>query len=324
LTSKALGGFLQGITVIFDSKSVVICCKKVFVSYVIIIYNGKLEFIKPEYYLEVKMEKRINFIIVIILLSLGLNIYLFMDFRYIKQQVQGIVSDSSTNGISSEISTLTRKINEIKEENKWIMSKDFIPNTEASSPETIHLDLEWSFKEIEKGANVTVLYRNKSDSDWTKVQAVHLKENFFRAPFILSPKYEYEYQIVAEGTSIKTSEIAKIPTDIYRKEPLEPISLSFSEDDKDIATITIGYKKKLFDFYKPQRAEAKIFKDSKLVSTVELEFENTNEQTYTQIEFIKDATKILLEYEYEDGQIYLAEIFPIDGGFKHSEYRVID
>ncbi len=265
------------------------------------------------------MEKRVNLLIVLLILMLGLNLYLMLEIRNVKHQVQFSRCSSDTGWISHQINTLTEKIDEFQD-SKWVISKTFLPNREASSPEAIHLDLELSFREIEKGANVYLVYRDIGSANWTNVPTDYLKGSHYLASLILSPEYEYEYQIIAEGTSIITSDISKIPARYYRREPLELITFEVSETGNEII---LGYQKILYDFYRPQKAVAKLFKYNELISTIELEFENVNEQTFTQIQTIPEATRILLEYKFEDGLTYLAEIFPeiTDDGPEGYSYR---
>ena len=245
------------------------------------------------------MEKRVNILISLMLALLGLNIYLLFMIR----DEDPIIHCSGSSNYW-QIQELAEKIEEYQE-NRWVISRAFNPNNEASSPDALHLDLEWSFSEIEQAAPVYLLYRSKGDHDWIKIPASPGETGLYRASLVLSSQLEYEYQILAEGSIFRNSGITALPPEYYRREPLE---LRVFETDTSEALV-LGYQRIPFQIHKPKKARAWLSKDRELLQTLILEFEDSSDDfTYTRIWPLQDADQILLEYEFYDGQIYRAII----------------
>lgn len=195
---------------------------------------------------------------------------------------------------------------------------------EASSPGEIHLGMEWSFQEIEKEAQVYLLYRAECEEDWTKVTADHVEGTTFQAPVVLLPDETYQYQVIAEGSALRASETTAIPAVYYRIPPLEMISSGGSQRNGRWLHFEAHFSQRepvLFDFYKVRTAKAKIYRDDGTSDTVELE--SIDDDYYAGYDYYagkevlgfdvkmdNSITSISIEVVHEDGTMYEGEIWP--------------
>jgi len=167
------------------------------------------------------MERKYRVLLWLVCISLALNVLLYFNIgrltSEIPQETSRHLSDSLRT-LESRIDGIYRDIQEKKEEKKWVQATNFIPDRYSSCPEELHLDLEWSLREVEKEARVSLLYRPE-EGDWTRVEADNLEGNNYRASLVLSSQELYQYQLLAEGESARASEIERVPAEYYRPSP---------------------------------------------------------------------------------------------------------
>lgn len=257
------------------------------------------------------MEKKIKILVVLAVLSLVVNCYSILRLGIIKDNVTSKLNTSLNNEIKvlrRDINVLSRNINEIKQIDSWVIYKEFKPNKEVSSRSQIYLELEWSLKEIEKNANVYLLYRSKSKTeDWKKVTANSMGNNKFRASLVLSPEKNYEYKLISEGELVRTNNISEISSEIYKPASLEYAGGSNSSVDGKLINFKMEFAQKtvFFDFYQIKSISAKIYQDNDLeIITLEQE-ETLDEEEWvldmSSIDLDKTITSVILEIEYKDG-----------------------
>ena len=180
--------------------------------------------------------------------SLMLNLYSIYRLNEVESRVQYI---GSIHSVSRDIDRLYSMINQVFKENKWVVEQEYKPNTEKSSPQEIHLDIEWTFKEVEVDAFVSLLYRAKDEAEWKEVAAQNKGLGTFAAPVILSPKERYEYQVIARGSTLRTGDIHQIPEEFYRITPLRPFAGFEGTVDGNKIKFLLQFLPPLYDFYKP-------------------------------------------------------------------------
>jgi len=281
------------------------------------------------------MEKRIQLLTWLVVGSLLINVYSIYRLNDVDSKVQSV---GSVYSIGSDISRLYTMIYQIVEENKWVVNQEFKPNAGASSPQEIHLDIEWTFKEIEEDANVFLLYRAESETEWTEVPAQNKGMGTFAAPTILSPKEKYEYQAIAKGSTLRTGEIDQIPGEFYRLMPLMPSFHDFYDSERtingDMVKVTLQFRPPLYDFYKPIKAKAKVYRHDELLDEFEPRLIDRGTSFDIEFELEKsEANYIVFELEYIDGvviepiepQYWMADVnkfgIVIFGDFESFEYR---
>lgn len=268
------------------------------------------------------LEKKIKILTLLLAGSLLVNIYTLKRMEKLEQRILNQTSNlnGSVTIIESKMRDLSRNIREIKDKNKWVVTKEFKPDQKASSPDEIHLNMEWTFREVEKDARVFLLYRAESEHNWTKVSAENIRGNTYRASLILSPKKKYKYQITAEGNTFKTEETAEIPLQYYQPIPLSLLGTGSSGKNGKITSFEATFSQRLpvlFDFYKVKKAYAKMYKDDKLIRIVELKpvddfpTDWSGEEILSfRCEDIESISKIVVKAEYMDGSVHEGEIYP--------------
>lgn len=105
-------------------------------------------------------------------------------------------------------------MSETLEREKWIQQIHFSLSDRKAEPGVIYVDVEWALKEVEKEAEILFQYR-KEDGKWTKVEADVISGTIYHTTIPLSIKDPYIYQIPANGSVIKGSEMEYIPTEMY-------------------------------------------------------------------------------------------------------------
>ena len=262
------------------------------------------------------MRKRIKILTSLLVVSLLLNVYGIYRLRSIEGYLINHISRSNNDigrMLNSEFSGLHMRLNDTIKNNLWVQSWTFSPKREESTPNEIHLNFQWVFSEVEKGARVLLLYRDKSTSEgWTEEVANNVGVNSFSASLVLSPKKNYEYQIISEGNFIKTDEITEVPERYYKPMPLEFRGWGSSTSNGKLHSFQVTFgqghgEDPLFEFYKVKSVIARIYlKDSHRV--VPLEQRNTGISNEWDLDLQKNEVEepiieFILEIEYEDGTI---------------------
>jgi hypothetical protein len=272
-------------------------------------------------------------IIFLLVISLIFNYYSFSRIGHLQDQVQNIENSFrwDIENTRSQIYHLTSQLAEQKEAEKWIIKEEFIPNYAYSNQDEIHLDLQWTFREVETDAIVTLFYRQKNHTDWNEVKAKNPAGTTYLAPIILTTTNDYEYQIIAEKSTIKTGEIKEVPARMYKPMPVVPIGSGYSEDGSGRIfhySSNIAYiEPPLFEFFKMKHAFMEVYNGEILIDKqpyVREPYGGGDEyQSWTAQSDYRDetVTSIRLVVEYNNGTIHEGQIWPDDEfHFMYSEW----
>lgn len=298
------------------------------------------------------MEIKNKTVLIIVALSLVLNIITINRIGSLSLDIQNIRNSHGhyNTMLESRINNLSMAISNIAEENKWITSLDINPNMEESEPQHINLDIEFSLREIEDGAQVQILYKSSTEEFWNEADTINMGGNSFKTSLILGNEESYNYQIVSNGKINKVSEIKTIPPRFYRPNPLEIIQKSHYHDGDGVYAIEIHFAqfKPLYDFHKVKRAEAKVYIDNELDRALEikpydfhedrdLEDRNKRERHIDRYKYhLSDEfdevlyfiaedvteykTRIIVSVEFYDGTTYEGEVYPSENYMKNFYY----
>lgn len=262
------------------------------------------------------MDKKLLILIWLMVGSLFLNFYTFFRIGNLEAEIKNINNNiiNSSNFFSHQFDYLSSNVNR-KPENNWIKYIEYIPNEEKSTPSEIHLFIQWSFQEIDRDAEISFYYKTVNDDNWIKANIEEKEEVTYIAETILSEDKNYEFKIVANGSSIRTSDIYSIPSNYYQLSPLVMTEMSTTSGN-GLTHISAQFAQKepvIFDFYEVKSANAKIYQDSELVRVVEL---TPIESGRNEIGFKTDikgvSNSIVLEVEYKNGITHKGEIYPND------------
>lgn len=272
------------------------------------------------------MEKKIKLAIILLILSVSLNVTTFMRVKEAENKIENlrneinVIYNNMENSISSANRNIDRKLEEFVNNNSWIINEEFIFDEEKSKSDEIHVDLQWSFSEIQEGSNVFLTYKSEIDND-VKVEAIKKDNGVYSAHLVLSPKEYYKYKIIVEGQNFRVGEEKNVPERLYMPEPLELISWGYGRGNNEIQNFTIEILQKSIksSIFSPARVQLIInYKDGdKEVK----DFENidSNEEITMlkgHIEsFEKQPETIYLEVKYKDGNIESEEVWPVNRFF---------
>ncbi|SCY00528.1 hypothetical protein [Alkaliphilus peptidifermentans] len=259
------------------------------------------------------MERKIKILTWLVVASLAVNVYSFLRADRMENNFIDRLNNlerNVTHTLGNETRSFYYHLNELKNANEWVISKSFQPIAEVSSPNELHFDLQWTLSEVEKDANVLLLYRYKNQPDWLKVLADDIGINEFSAPLILSPDNDYEYKIVSEGSLIKATEAIEISSEYYKPTPLNNSGSGSSSSNGKLSSFDISYSQlhpALFDFYMIKDVEAKLYIDNEYES-IPLRVSNMYDRKEWSLDFpteylVTKPTAIILVIEYEDGAI---------------------
>lgn len=278
------------------------------------------------------MENKNKAILLIVSGSLLLNFIVFSRLGSIRQELVNVRNSNSSyiQMLESRINSLTTVIGNLNEENKWVTSAEIKPILETSKPGEIDIEIEFSLKEIEKGASVQVIYKTESEDLWTEVRAENVGGNSYRAPLVLGNKEIYNYQIVTMGNINRTSDIRTIPSSFHMPNPLEVVYRGSYQDSKGINGVEYHFVQfnLIFDFHKVKNANAKVYNDNKLDKVIEIKKldlnTDSNMDSYDHYKFegltevlgfktdVTPNTKIIVEVEYLDGTKLEGEVYPAE------------
>ncbi|WP_188207854.1 hypothetical protein [Alkalibacillus aidingensis] len=293
------------------------------------------------------MSKNEKILTSLIVGSIILNLFLFFQLNQkVEEEVQMTSQNYShqLNNINTNVSNLDHRINQIKEENEWIASREYHPN-ENSTPDRQIIDLEWSFRELEEDVDVNLLYRSHEERDWEVVEATQIEGLNYRAPIEVSTHDRFEYQIVSDGTVSRSSEVQHVPEHLFRPSPLVSWSTA-SGSGRSGSNFYEGFFRQsgevVFPFHRVEEAVATVYYDDETTEDIPLEEDertsheveeeishNSHEVQVNSIEHSGDfqgwhfkvepedkmIESIDLRVEYGDGTVHEGEIFPHEGEY---------
>ncbi len=264
------------------------------------------------------MNKSIKILTWLVAGSLALNVYTLSALNKMENNLAVRMERSvynHTDFLRSLVVDLHHNVNSIKEESKLITSVDFKPNTTISSPKSIHLDVEWTYREVEQGAIIVLQYREKGSAAWQRVEASQISETSFSAPVVLDPIKDYEYQLVANGKMIRAEGISAIPGYYYQAAPLELIGSGASSSNGKLLQYAVNFTQRkplFFDFYLITHITATITYDGKEITAPLTRPEHPHYGDYQAeewelnfpIEVLEgDLTNVILKIEYANGEL---------------------
>ncbi len=278
------------------------------------------------------MEKRFNILIVVALISLVFNVY---TVRVLEKQSDELAqlqhrmqnAEQSYNNVSSSLNNFSHELRQLKEGEAWVLSEKFAPNMEDSSREQVYLQHEVAFREVTSNARVYVQYREVDTDAWTKVPAAR-QGGLFSSTLVLNPAKFYQYQLVEEGSTVRSGTVNSVPSDYYRPSRLRfggrggRITSNGSGSQFRDYTMTFTQGPVYFDFYEIKEVRARIMNGSELVKTLTLP-KSGHPYKETEWELRLDgivATNIFLEIEYVDGSTEELQVWPDPDMMEYEEY----
>ncbi|HEX7065896.1 MAG TPA: hypothetical protein VF199_12575 [Bacillales bacterium] len=280
------------------------------------------------------MSKNMKIILGLLIGSLVVHLIALMMIYNLQETVNFQASAINNlqrrlNVVGNELGRVNQSLHQMKEQDKWILSKTFTPVEAKSSPEEIHLNLQWVFRKIEKDASVSLYYRS-GKGEWRKEKAAYVNGNEYQAPLVLSPDEDYQYKIIAKGSSLVSGKTNYIPGKYYKPMPVVPSSTGYSTGpDGEISNFSVSVRqleKPVFDFYQVERIEALFYHHNDLLmkkSMTTMPGKSPDEEVEWRARvknFEKKLTLVKVDVTYKDGRTEQMQIWPRPQHRKKPDY----
>ncbi|WP_138420923.1 hypothetical protein [Aquibacillus sediminis] len=270
-----------------------------------------------------KRDYAIYAILAIAVVSIIVNFNMLDKMEELKSQQEQTRSQVDRQ-LRYEIDHLSQQIQEINEKNEWVSDREFKAVEERSTPEEIHLDLEWTFREVESDASITVAYREEGATEWEEVEANNASGSAYLASLVLSPMHTYEYKIMSEGDTIQSTETRRIPQELYQPIPLVTRGTGSGQDANGNMTHYSAELKQIeqpiFSFFNPKTVTAFVHYEEHPTEEINVGADQGIWKFRVEPED-KTITSIDLRVEYENGTIHEGEIYPDEQEYMESVHK---
>lgn len=212
-----------------------------------------------------------NYIIIVLLL---LNLILAFNISRLRSETHNTYNSLKhniteiKNSLSSAVGSIKYEINEA---NKWLIGLTMKTDITRSTEDSVIVNFEFTFSEMDKDAEVYMLYR-ADGKEWIWAETFLSGGLNYNSMLELDPKQNYEYQVIAESGRLRSTEILAVPEDLYSYEKFDTdIIRTYDEDMKELQEIVISLKSR---FEPPLEklgiSEIKLmaYKDNNLVDSV--------------------------------------------------------
>lgn len=150
------------------------------------------------------MKKRIFYGIIILIFTL--NVKLFFDVSYIKNEINSIRNttlhlDNRINDISSNVS---RTLNEFYEQKKWIYNAEHNVLSLSKDLKEVKIDFKWSLRELSNDYTVYLFYgavegETQNVVKWNEIKAQDLGNLNYACALTIPYLNNYQFKVVAKN-----------------------------------------------------------------------------------------------------------------------------
>ncbi|WP_096201459.1 hypothetical protein [Bacillus sp. FJAT-45350] len=146
-----------------------------------------------------------------IMVLIILNIASFNKINDIQQRMHNISNlqyevqniNHSVQGINTEVQMT---MDEILEEQLWVREKNYQITNVNLEEDQIDVLIEWSLRELMADEQLSMLYREEDDREWTELQVTNTNGLNYSLEYRLPLKGNYETQVMATSKVSKRSE----------------------------------------------------------------------------------------------------------------------
>ncbi|TXC85850.1 hypothetical protein FS935_19600 [Metabacillus litoralis] len=250
------------------------------------------------------MIKKDTILFTIIGILLIYNILSYIKISKLEERLQ--IVDSMQNELSNvnysvqDISSqIDMKLTEFVQNQLWIQKKEYQINSVNIEENQIDVVIDWSLRELAQGEKVTLLYREKTEKNWTELQPTQANNLNYRVETSFHLDGNYETQVVATSSSGKRSEsLVELPFKEHLNQRITTDAFvhQAGEGQMDINIyIQNTVKNEFFEFenndqLKIQSAKAQLFFDGKSIKQWDLLKEQEN------LHYISDSYNESINY----------------------------
>ncbi len=267
--------------------------------------------------------------ILIVLLLLFILLLTFNLSRFRRE------TNDSLNGLKRNVNDIMGSLSnaigriryEINEANSWLIESILKVDEEKSVDGKVFINFQWTFSEMDKDAELYMLYRIK-DQDWNWHYTLLDRGLNYTSVLELDPNLEYEYQLIAESGKIRSTEIMNIPPELYAYEKFNSeVIRTYSEDMDTVTEITVNVKsrfKPVLEWVSISEVRLLVRHNERLVDSIPFEekqfiidekpddsgnnpdLQGTDDQKVLEASYLiheKAQYEFYIEYFYNDGNI---------------------
>lgn len=265
------------------------------------------------------MEKKLTYVVWITILSLVLNIYTWRTLTEHKEALTRLnhsISYRTDNHLASQVAGLVQRVDQMREEQKWVTYTDFAADNLRSTREKIYMAADITLRETGKASKVFIRYKEVGGTTWQVAPAKHTDAASFQANLVVAAAKEYHYQVVEETSSgLKTSDVLHLPTHSYQPTPLYVGGMSHSAQKGAIHYLELAIEQPgntILDFYRVAEVRAEFYENGVLTRTEVLlptaaEWGN---RWQLHVQSAQSYSRIVLEAEFADGTVQRRDIWP--------------
>jgi hypothetical protein len=116
------------------------------------------------------MDRGVKTVIVLLILSLVLNLFIFIRLQKTEEEFEKIrssmtmMNENLNNTIANQERYINNKLDEFVIENSWISNEEFSIDFEKTSGKEVYVNYQCSFKELEENANVYIFSMIKMEN----------------------------------------------------------------------------------------------------------------------------------------------------------------
>lgn len=270
------------------------------------------------------MDRGMKTVIVLLILSLVLNLFVFTKMQETKEEFEKMrssmtmMNENLNNTIANQDRYINNKLDEFVKGYSWVSNEEFLIDYDKTTDKEVHLNYHWSFKELEENANVYLICIDKN-GNYIKEEASKQNNGIYIVSLILTPDNKYKYKIMTEGSTIRVGEEKEIPEDYYKPGIISISGMNYEESSGYLSNFELEVAQKgslISGLYKPVKLQLVIYYNNNEKDTEELNI--VSESLFTNVwsanleNFKNKPEKIDLEIIYENGHIESDEIWPKD------------
>lgn len=248
-------------------------------------------------------------LIVLLVISLGFNFYIWRDVRDIRENQVGIARRDQVDNLETNVSEAIHILEVFTKEQRWFKESTFLLDIHTSGTDLVPVTGMFTFNRMELDQFPYLLYREKGTENWLELELEETRVLTYAGKFYLSPQSEYEYQLAARGDEVKASEISLIPYNVYGlprwKEEIKPVSAGSDKIEFNIY-VYISQHRPLPEM-EPENVSLILKADGKELETLPFSLEKTdsNDTWSVRLAFpdptIVDKIEAVVEVEYTNG-----------------------
>jgi hypothetical protein len=269
------------------------------------------------------MDRGMKTVIVLLILSLVLNLFVFTKMQKTEEEFEKIrssmtmMNENLNNTIANQERYINNKLDEFVIENSWISNEEFSIDFDKTTSKEVHLNYQCSFKELEENADVFIIYNDKN-GNYVKEEATKQNNGMYTVSLNLLPDNKYKYKIMTEGSTLRVGEEKEIPEDYYKPGIMSITGISYEESNGYLRNFELEIAQKgslISGLYKPVKLQVVIhYNNEKETKELNLVSESLFNNVWSaNLENFKNKPeKIDLEIIYDNGQIESNEIWPKD------------